>query len=102
MLDGYGRQQEGSLGTRRTQWLHEAMLYKCLCNSTLPAAIGQPADPTEVDTPHGFMPRAAFGAAPTACPNLRACQEITRTSLNSFVLYWCWCKRPKSSAGFVL
>jgi predicted NBD/HSP70 family sugar kinase len=21
---------------------------------------------------------------------LRACQEITRTGLGSFVLYWCW------------
>jgi PAS domain S-box-containing protein len=33
---------------------------------------------------------------------LRACQKISRTSLEEYVLYWCWCLTTRSSAGSAL
>src|SRR5262249_22078019 len=33
---------------------------------------------------------------------LRACQEITRTTLGRFVLYWCWCQTTISSIASAL
>jgi CRISPR-associated protein Cas5t len=32
---------------------------------------------------------------------LRACQEISRTSVDGFVLYWCWCHKAISSADSI-
>src|SRR5262249_25423365 len=51
-------------------------------------------------TPCG-APALAQGL-PATIRILRACQEITRTTLGRFVLYWCWCQTTISSIASAL